>query len=376
MANDAEQKTDASKEVLSIVCVIHSLAGGGAERVMAGLASRLVAVGHRVTLVTFDDGTEDRHAISETVQRVFLKLPSNSVGIFRRFFRLRRRRRGIRRAVKVANASVVLSFCDRNNIDVLCSLGNRIAPIVVCERSDPSQQSLGFLRERTRKRTYHWAAAAIALTESSARYLREINDNVIVIPSAVGPPPLRSDRSAARRNRTVASVGRLEHEKGFDRLLTAFSIATESHTDWNLVIHGEGSQRQQLQDLANSLALSDRVQMPGWTRPIWNPLSEATLFCLPSRYEGFPSALLEAMALGVPSISVDCESGPRAIIRHGENGLLMDPSVEGLVEGIQRMMTDADERERLGEAGRTVIEDFGWDSMVTAFEDVLRDVSR
>ena len=125
------------------------------------------------------------------------------------------------------------------------------------------------------------------------------------------------------------------------------------------------------------------VTMPGWIGPVWDELSAATIFALPSRYEGFPSALLEAMALGVPSIAVDCESGPRAVI--SGNGICDDgePSValltgnntEALAAGIRRLVNEVDFREQLGRAGKSVVQRFSWETMVDAYEQVLCDAS-
>ena len=368
---EKSRPSEVPKELLSVACVIHSLSGGGAERVMAGLSSRLVHRGHRVSLITYQDEARDRHSVDERVARVPLNLESENRWPFSKLKRVRKRLSALATAVSDINPDVVMSFCDRNNIDTLLALRRTAVPVVVSERSDPSQQSLGWYWEWQRRRTYPRAATVVALTESSAKYLRKTSDRVVVIPSAVDQPPLLSDRLGSVQNKTIVSVGRLEWEKGFDRLVHAFAIATENEDAWNLIIYGEGSRRAELEKLAIELGVQNRVAFPGWERPIWGPLSKATMFSLPSRYEGFPSALLEAMALGVPSISVDCESGPRAIVKHGENGLLVDPTVEGLAEGIRKYILDPESRERIGMAGREVASRFGWDQMTKAYEDIL-----
>lgn len=356
---------------LSIACVIHSLSGGGAERVMAGLCSRLAGGGHDVTLITFDDGTEDRHELDPQVDRVFLDLHGSAKTLLGRMRQTRRRQSALASAIREIAPDTVLSFCDRTNLDVLMGIRPDSPPIVVCERSDPSQQSLGKIRDFLRRRTYPNATSVVALTESSAEFLRQFCSRVIVIPSAVQAPPLLSDRQHADKSRLVVAAGRLEPEKGFDRLLQAFAIATEKRPDWRLAIFGEGSQRQPLEQKARRLGLADQVEMPGWVRPLADRLAGATFFCLSSHYEGFPSVLLESMSMGVPSISVDCESGPRAIIDHGRNGLLVEPSVTGLAEGVVRMMDAPEERERMGQAGRDVVQRFSWEAMTRRFESVL-----
>ena len=115
--------------------------------------------------------------------------------------------------------------------------------------------------------------------------------------------------------------------------------------------------------------------MPGWVRPIWNELCDATIFALPSRYEGFPSALLESMACGVPSIAVDCESGPRAIIQHEQNGLLVTNNEQALASGIQQLIQDDELRERIGQQGGDVVSTFSWDRMLDEYQNVLTMVA-
>lgn len=101
----------------------------------------------------------------------------------------------------------------------------------------------------------------------------------------------------------------------------------------------------------------------------------ADLFALTSRYEGFPSALLEAMACGVAAIAVDCESGPRAIVRNDKDGLLIANEDQAIQDALCRCMSDEGLRSQLGNEARQVTSRFGWDAMVDAYEQVLFDVS-
>jgi glycosyltransferase involved in cell wall biosynthesis len=362
-------------EKVKITCIIHSLCGGGAERVMAGLASRLLARGHEIVLLTLDDGQSDRYEIPPRIRRVCLNLMGESRGWMEKLTSNRARVQGITDALKTDRPDVVLSFCDRTNITVLLATRRLGIPVVISERSDPAKQRLGFFWELARRRAYPLASRIIALTETSANHLQPFNARpVVVIPSAVDPPKSFSDRDRAAENKCVMGAGRLEYEKGFDRLIEAFDLATVDHPEWTLRILGDGSLRSELEEIAVTLAISDRVQLPGWVRPIWPDLSEATIFALPSRYEGFPSALVEAMAAGVPCVSVDCESGPRAIIRHQVNGLLVRNSNEELAAGIRRLIDDAELRETIAEAGKSVIGEFSWEKMTDAYENVIHDV--
>lgn len=352
---------------------------------MAGLASRLADRGHAVTLITLDDGGADRHAVDERVHRVFLDVMSESRTLRQRIVASRRRQSAIGDVIDETNPDVILSFCDRINLLVLAALrglgwwdrrkhrSREAPPVVVAERTDPKQQSLGPPGDWLRRRLYRSAYAVIALTDASASYLRSLGcGNVRVIPSAVDRPPLLSNRSVAEANRRFVGVGRLEPEKGFDRLLDAFARVVRVHPDWQLRIVGEGRQARALKLRAKELRIGGEVSFPGWVSPIWDELAAATVFVLPSRYEGFPSALLEAMAVGVPSVAMDCESGPRAIIDDRRNGLLAENTSDALAATMKQMIDDAALRESLGVTAQRVVEQFGWEPMVDAYERTLQ----
>lgn len=342
---------------------------------MASLCNRLAARSHQVTLITLDDGRRERHAVDDVVLRTRLNVMSTSRGWLSKLVHTRTRIQRLRAAVVASTPDVVLAFCDRTNILTLMATRGTGLPVVVCERSDPAQQRLGPMWERLRDRTYRRAAQITALTDTSAEHLRaRIPVPVSVIPSAVQSPPFASDRRLAIEAKRVIAVGRLEGEKGFDRLLTGFAGLPGSCDDWKLRILGEGTLRGELEAQVQSLGLGDRVEMPGWVENIWEELASATFFVLSSRYEGFPSALMEAMASGLPSLAVDCESGPRAVIQDPSWGLLVPNDDNALRDGLQRMMLDSDYRERLGAAGKGITECLGWDRMVDHYEQLLQRV--
>jgi glycosyltransferase involved in cell wall biosynthesis len=355
-----------------VACIIHSLDGGGAERVMASLCSHLAGRSHEVTLITLDNGRRQRHRLGPAVNWIALDVMSDSRDWISKLSNNRTRVARIRQAIIEVGPDLVVSFCDRTNILSLMAAKGVGIPVIACERSDPAQQDLGRAWEWLRGRTYRHASALVALTNESADHLRSrFTAPVTVIPSAVDVPPIHSDRQSAGEAKRIIAAGRLEYEKGFDRLLTAFSQLPASDREWSVRILGEGSQRSDLETLIKTLGLQRQVSMPGWIDSVWEELAAATFFVLPSRYEGFPSALMEAMAAGVPSLAVDCPSGPREIIREPDWGLLVANEIDALREGMQRMMHEREYREQLGRAGRRVTEQFSWERMVDRYEELM-----
>jgi glycosyltransferase involved in cell wall biosynthesis len=202
----------------------------------------------------------------------------------------------------------------------------------------------------------------------------------VVIPNPVLAPPTIATSTPIRlglgvRKRLLA-VGRLEYQKGFDVLVNVFARVAPAFTEWELVIVGEGSLRSELQDRITALHLTDRVVLAGYTPDVGAWYRSAQLFVCSSRFEGFPNALVEAMAYGLPSISFDCKTGPREIIRDGIDGILVPAADEGaLLAALGRAMSDAGLRERLGRRAAEVRTRFGITTISNLWEtlfDTLR----
>jgi glycosyltransferase involved in cell wall biosynthesis len=146
---------------------------------------------------------------------------------------------------------------------------------------------------------------------------------------------------APRHSRIVLAVGRLVRAKGFDVLLRAWEKVSPAHPGWRLIIVGEGEERGALEAQVRKLGIGRSVDMPGASTQVVDRYRDAAIFCLSSRYEGFGLVLVEAMAFGLPVVSTDCETGPRELVRDGENGLMVATgNPEALSAALQRLMED------------------------------------
>jgi glycosyltransferase involved in cell wall biosynthesis len=354
--------------------VIHALSGGGAERVFCSLANHWAESGRDVTAITLDTAQTDVFRLDSRVRRIGLGLMQPSHSAWQQVSNTLKRVRGLRRAIREAGASRVVSFTDKMNVLTLLACWGGPWQVVIAERSDPRHQSLGPVWEWLRRRTYPRCCVSVVQTESVARYARTLAGQrpVVVIPNAAAGPAAAIPPPEQRPTRIVG-MGRLSPEKGFDVLVRAFARLAPWYPDWTLLVLGAGPQREQLEDLADSLGVRDHVHWAGWVDRPESALLESSVFVLPSRYEGFPNALLEAMACGLPCVASACESGPAEIIRDGVDGLLVPPdNVDALADALRQLVSDEAKRARLGRRAAEVTSRFSRETFFARWDEVLR----
>jgi glycosyltransferase involved in cell wall biosynthesis len=145
----------------------------------------------------------------------------------------------------------------------------------------------------------------------------------------------------------------LVSEKNVNRIIDAFATLAKEHPDWDLHIYGDGPRRAALQAQVVSAGLSERVLFFGQTLEPWRVMAESDAFVMASQREGFPNALLEAMAIGLPCVTTDCPSGPREISAEGKFALLVPPNdPDALAQAIGKLMANPTLRQNLGDSAR------------------------
>jgi glycosyltransferase involved in cell wall biosynthesis len=355
-----------------IVLVINYLGCGGAERVLSTLANAWAKRGHDVTLLTLAD-LPPFYFLDERVPLVRLGVAGDSETLVRALRENARRVDVLRKRLIATRPDVLISFMVHTNVlAILASIGTGV-PTIVCEHTDPSQCKIGSVWCTLRLLTYPFAGAVTFLTENVFRRWRWLgNASVMPNPVVIGESSSVASQYWPNGNRRMLAVGRLAAVKGYDRLLSAFHRVAQRFPDWSLTILGEGPERLKLEKQVRELGLVGRVSMPGNAKNPFDWMEEADFLVMSSHHEGFPCVLGEAMACGLPTISFDCDSGPRDIIRHEVDGLLVPPGdVPALASAMERLMSDEGERAHLAERAPEIMDRYGLESILGRWDDLF-----
>ncbi|QEM10955.1 glycosyltransferase family 4 protein [Mucilaginibacter rubeus] len=362
-----------SKPVLFFI--IPSLKGGGAERVIISLAnyfnknnfqSVLISLNNDIPAYEIDNDVKvyyltDRQK-SRFVDRVY--------HITETFYKLIKLSRTLKPVC-------TLSFITSANIwsGITCSLTR--VPYIVSERTSPdrSVNSFTYWHKHLALFLYKRAAAVVVSAKGVEDCLLKDKDfkslsNIDRITNAVTIFQPASDEKVHNR-RFILGVGRLAYVKGFDILIDAY--AKTGLEDIDLIVVGDGEERATLVEQIAKLGLKDRVLLPGSRNNLQNYYSQAEIYVLPSRNEGYPNALVEAMSFGCPSVAFDCNFGPAEIIANNENGILVNNgSVKGLSDAIARLASDQVLRDELGSKARIISQTNHPDKILGEWEALIK----
>ena len=336
--------------VKTIVCVIPTLMQGGAERVMSTLVNEF-SKSHKVILVLLTN-SELFYEVPKSVQVLQLGFV-NKGGIYRvfsefqTFFKLRK-------VLRKSHPDSVLSFMEKYNILTLLASAFLGLRVYVSDRSNPLRAIPTTLRI-LQKKTYPYAAGIIAQTSLATEVLYKLTShkNIRLIPNPLRPVQTFPE---LQREKLIINVGRLVPEKGHQYLLESFSRLTD--LEWTLVVLGDGPLRGALENQVKKLGIGERVMMPGSVKNVDEWLARSSIFAFSSVSEGFPNALIEAMAAGLPCVSFNCNSGPSDIIIDGKNGFLTRTGdIDLFCDRIMALIQSEDDRVRIGtKAKKTALE--------------------
>lgn len=376
---------------MRVMLVTHSLAMGGSERVVTWLSAALAARGHEVSLLVMSPASTDFYPCDKKVRIVrttdvrqactsnrWLRMAKSfirSVGLgWVRIFLYARIGKKVRQLAELHQVDVVISLGTSMNLLVLLGLAGSSTAVVVSERSGALKaDGLGFIQRRLRTKLYREAHALVVLGSDAAD--RAQNDwgvtRAAVIPNAA-PVVARDETPLAERPRTVLCVGRLQDVKDHALLLRSWARSRASGAGWRLQIVGDGPMRTKLEALVRRMPNSHSVSLLPTSSEVMNSYAAAQLFVLPSKSEGFPNALLEAMAHGCACVATECSAAVRDLLADGKAGVLVPPGDESaIVRSLDELTSDADRRFEFGLEAKQRSGIYSEDRVIALWEKVL-----
>jgi len=369
---------------MKLLIFIHNLLSGGAERATVNLANYWAEKGWKITIVTLVGREQDFYPLHPAIQRIALCLDEDSASTIRAIKHNYQRIKALYKVLKQQQPDIALGFMTTANILLALAAKGLNIPVIGSERIHPPMYPLNKIWEWLRRRVYGHLDAVTALTHETADWLKKQTTAryVPVIPNTVSYPltshsPKILPPSSSMGIFNLIAVGRLTEQKGFDRLLNVFALLASHFPDWNLTILGEGEDRDSLEQQRNKLGLQQRVFLLGNVGNLGDWYEAADLYVMSSLFEGFPNTLVEAMSYGLLAVSVDCDTGPRDIIRHQVDGLLVPQNnKEALVETLAVLMRDKGLRQQYASHAIEVRERFSMERIAGMWEALFIELSK
>ena len=336
---------------MKIDFVISSLIPGGAERVLVLVANSLARnINNEVSVIVLYK-TSESYQLDSAVKRIELKQSKfvlnytvNSLVNLINHYRKKSRR-----------PDVLISFLTTTNFISIIVAKLFSIKIIAQEHTSFSGSAVenNFITKITRKYLYKLADVVTVLTSHDISNYKKLGVDVCVMPNPCSFKPI-TENSHPRDN-VILAVGNLDryHNKGFSNLMSIMKPIFEEYPDWRLKIAGSGNIGLQfLTKLAKEKNILDKITFTGFTENISELMYNSSIFILPSRFEGLPMALLEAMSQGMACIAYDCETGPSDIIIDNENGLLIeDQNIEKMQLGLRKLLDNQELRAALANRG-------------------------
>ncbi|SFV63112.1 Alpha-1,4-N-acetylgalactosamine transferase PglH [hydrothermal vent metagenome] len=348
---------------MKVLFTISSLQSGGAERVLSTLANYWSRKGWDITILVVSSKNRF-YKIDENIKIISLldnyKSSSSKLQILYYI-------KGIRETIKSEKPDIVISFITLMNILVLLATRGLNVPILISERNYFDQlrkKSLKVLR----RVLYPKSSAMVVLSEYDYNKYDYVDSKKIIF----NPLNIENilDVNIDNKEKILIAVGSLSYQKGFSMLIEALSKI--DFKGWKFLIIGEGSLREELEELIREYNLEDNVYLIGKKSNIFDYYKKASIFVLSSLYEGFPNVLAEAMAHGCASVAFDCKTGPSEMINDGVNGYLVEANnIDLLSKRIESLIDNGNIRKKFSEESLKIKEKLELNKITAIWESYI-----
>lgn len=336
---------------MKILFLTGTMGFGGAERTVQYVSSYLAEHGDEVLIYVMTNTVY--YSINPKVKVIHGNLPTEYNSSLKRYTNILYRVRAINHVIKKEKPELV--FCIIAGMArYLLMDKQRKYKLIVSERTNPKYISAG--QYELEKKIFKKADGIIFQTErAKSNFQKSIDEKSIVIPNAVGNEYVLETEWEPDGRNSIAAVGRLISVKDYPVMIKAFRLFLFSHPGFKLEIYGSGKEKLEKYIVDNDLV--DSVILQGVCPDAIKKISDARCYLLTSIYEGMPNTLMEAMAIGMPCISTDCEYGPAELIENGVNGLLVPVGdAEAISRAISKMVDDPEFAKKCGQNAKKILE--------------------
>lgn len=383
-------------EEKSIAFYIGGLCIGGAERVICNLAEYFYGEGYRVTMVT-KVRDEKEYELNPGIRRIIADItPEEETGS--RIRNLFARISKLKRIWKEVKPDVIVSFIRKNNLMAIASAAPLGIPVVVSVRSAPEREFKGFGFKTISFLLFRQAAGVVLQTREAYNFFPGyIRAKAVVLPNSINPDFLKASEEltlattinhdkkmtvydrvpSSVKEKRIITVGRIDDNKNQRLLVEAYVKIADHYPDWSLELIGDGSGRKALEEYVSTLPCKDRISFTGAVDDVAKRMREASIFVLPSKIEGMPNALIEAMVMGMACISTDCPcGGPRDLIAADEtNGVLVPvDNSDAMAMALKRLIINDTLRESMGDNARKIITTLHPDTVNKQWKNYIENV--
>lgn len=319
-----------------ILFIVPTLSNGGAENVVARISSRLVHKGYDVSVLIFYN-CEDEYSIDSKVKIINL-----SKGKYKEYKKISRINRfyKIRKIVKLLDPNEIIPFLDYICLYTFISLvfTKYIKRLNFTERNNPKYANKKIYLV---KKILQIFIKKIILQNKGQQSLltKREKKKSFIIPNPIDDKYFDYQKEMNIRPLHIISIGRLSEQKDYSLAINAFSKIVKNHPNLTYHIFGKGEDKEKIENQIKEMNLKEKVILEGFTTDIDLIYKNADIFLMTSLYEGMPNALAESLAVGIPSISMDCDFGPRDLIENEQMGILIkDHTVDATVNALSDMI--------------------------------------
>ncbi len=352
---------------------ISSLNSGGAERVVSHVLNGREKQGKHTSLITLAPAEDDHYPVPKTTRRIVLGLYAPSGNPLRALTYNFRRIVALRKILKKERPENLISFhIEGNVIAILAGMGLPTR-IIISERNDPDRPHKSRIWNFLRNRLYKYADLLTANSRVNAEKLKRFapENKIAFLPNPVVPP--KRIPPVIERSYEFLHVGRHVPDKCLNILLKAFADITGDIPQWKLRLVGHGPLTEALKSYAQRLEIPPARII--WQGNVPDPAifyKSVAVFVLPSRFEGMPNALLEAMSWHLPSIITDATPGPMELITHNENGLIIPAeNPNALSSAMKQLAGDMDLRAQMAVEQEKHLTPYRFEDALASWNSIL-----